>query len=106
MMDAAKNLAAKIMNSSSAPSPAALASNGKRYLISTRTCPNCNMVKKMLKEANVEFTPLLAEENEGAELARKFNICAVPTLIDETGSETKLLYNVNEIKTYIDRLQG
>jgi ribonucleoside-triphosphate reductase len=80
--------------------------NGKRYLISTRTCPNCNMVKKMLQEAHVDFTPLLAEENEGAELARKFNICAVPTLIDETGSETKLLYNVNEIKTYIDRLQG
>ena len=104
MMDAAKNLSASIMNSS-ASSPAALASNGKRYLISTHTCPNCNMVKKMLQEAHVEYTPLFAEEAEGAEMAKKFNICAVPTLIDETGNETKLLYNVNEIKTYIERLQ-
>ena len=104
MMDAAKNLSASIMNSS-ASSPAALASNGKRYLISTHTCPNCNMVKKMLQEAHVEYTPLFAEEAEGAEMAKKFNICAVPTLIDETGNETKLLYNVNDIKTYIERLQ-
>jgi ribonucleoside-triphosphate reductase len=64
------------------------------------------MVKKMLQEAHVEYTPLFAEEAEGAEMAKKFNICAVPTLIDETGNETKLLYNINEIKTYIDRLQG
>ena len=105
MMDEAKNLAAKIMNSGKTSSASALASNGKRYLISTHTCPNCAMVKKMLNEAHVEYTPLFAEESEGAELAKKFNICAVPTLIDETGSEPKLMYNVNEIKTYIERLQ-
>jgi len=105
IMDEAKNLAAKIMNSGKTSSASALASNGKRYLISTHTCPNCAMVKKMLNEAHVEYTPLFAEENEGAELAKKFNICAVPTLIDETGSEPKLMYNVNEIKTYIERLQ-
>ena len=84
---------------------ASLPGHGKRYLISTHTCPNCSMVKKMLQEAHVEYTPLFAEEPQGAELAEKFNICAVPTLIDETGSETKLLYNVNEIKTYIEQLQ-
>ena len=56
MMDAAKNLAAKIMNSSKTAS--GIPANGKRYLISTHTCPNCNMVKKMLQEAHVEYTPL------------------------------------------------
>ena len=69
MMDAAKNLSASIMNSS-ASSPAALASNGKRYLISTHTCPNCNMVKKMLQEAHVEYTPLFAEEADALQCKR------------------------------------
>ena len=40
----------------------------------------------------------------GLKSVPRVGLFAVPTLIDETGSETKLLYNVNEIKTYIDRL--
>lgn len=77
----------------------------QRFLLSTRTCANCAMARKILNEAGVEYTPLFAEDPQGAELVRQFNICAVPTFIDEAGAETKLLYNLPEIQDYIEQLR-
>ena len=96
MMDTAKGLSAAVMNGKSP------ANSSGRFLISTRTCPNCAMAKRMLSEAGIEYAALFADEPEGEELVRKFNIRAVPTLIDGTGGDVKVLYNVGQIRSYIE----
>ena len=48
-------------------------------LFATRTCPNCAQAEKLLQNAGLGFTKLLAEEN--AELAKKLGIRQAPTLV-------------------------
>lgn len=48
-------------------------------LFATRTCPNCAQAEKLLQNAGLGFTKVLAEEN--AELATKLNIRQAPTLV-------------------------
>lgn len=48
-------------------------------LFATRTCPNCAQAEKLLQNAGLGFTKVLAEEN--AELSTKLNIRQAPTLV-------------------------
>lgn len=114
IMTEAKSLAAKTTQSGATTANAKEivssqgndnAGKGHRFLLSTHTCSSCAMVRKMLQEAKVDYTPLFAEDPQGAALAEKFNICSVPVLIDGTGECVKLLNNVSEIKSYIERIQ-
>lgn len=98
--DAAKCVAAKV----DATAPESIASNGKRFLVSTKTCPKCVFIKKQLETAGLRFTPLYAEDKEGAEIAQKYNISSVPVLVDETGSEP-VLYPFEKINQYIKEHQ-
>lgn len=98
--DAAKCVAAKV----DATAPKSIASNGKRFLVSTKTCPKCVFIKKQLETAGLRFTPLYAEDKEGSEMAQKYNISSVPVLIDETGSEP-VLYPFEKITQYIKEHQ-
>ena len=98
--DAAKCVAAKV----DATAPESIASNGKRFLVSTKTCPKCVFIKKQLETAGLRFTPLYAEDKEGSEMAQKYNISSVPVLIDETGSEP-VLYPFEKITQYIKEHQ-
>ena len=52
---------------------------GTVKLFATRTCPNCKQAEKLLTEAGIPFTRLLAEEN-GEEAAR-LGIRQAPTLV-------------------------
>ena len=52
---------------------------GTVKLFATRTCPNCKQAEKLLAEAGIPFTRLLAEEN-GEEAAR-LGIRQAPTLV-------------------------
>ena len=49
-------------------------------LLTSRTCPNCKVAKRLLSEAYFAFRSVLAEEEEGAALARKYGVASVPTL--------------------------
>ena len=49
-------------------------------LLTSRTCPNCKVAKKLLSEAYFAFRSVLAEEEEGAALARKYGVASVPAL--------------------------
>ena len=53
--------------------------HGEVKLFATRTCPNCKQAEKLLTEAGIPFTRLLAEEN-GEEAAR-LGIRQAPTLV-------------------------
>ena len=57
------------------------------YLITTETCPNCKRVKPLLAQAGVEYTELLASQNE--ELVAKLGVMTAPTLlvVDDGGAQ-------------------
>lgn len=50
-------------------------------LISGRTCNKCKILEKKLKEANIEYEKIWAEEN--MDLCRQHNILELPTLMCE-----------------------
>ena len=58
---------------------------GTVKLFATRTCPNCKQAEKLLAEAGIPFTRLLAEEN-GDEAAR-LGIRQAPTLVVGDGED-------------------
>lgn len=65
-------------------------------LFATRTCPNCAQAEKLLQNAGLAFTKLLAEEN--AELAKSLGIRQAPTLV--VGQEK--ITGLGPIRKYIN----
>lgn len=50
-------------------------------LISGYTCGKCKILEKKLKESNVDYEKIWAEEN--MDLCRQYNILELPTLLHE-----------------------
>ena len=73
-----------------------------RYLFTTKTCPNCKLVKEYLK--NVNYLAVDAEEN--MELAARYNIMQAPTLLVIDGDRQKKYVNASNIKRYVDELKA
>ena len=71
-----------------------------RYLFTTKTCPNCKLVKEYLK--NVPYVTIDAEEN--MELARRYGVMQAPTLVVVNGDSHKKYVNASNIKKYVDQL--
>lgn len=71
-----------------------------KYLFTTRTCPNCKLVKEYLK--NVSYVTIDAEEN--MELARRYGVMQAPTLVVVNGDSHKKYVNASNIKKYVDQL--
>lgn len=65
-------------------------------LFATHTCPNCAQAEKLLQNAGLAFTKLLAEEN--AELAKSLGIRQAPTLV--VGQEK--ITGLGPIRKYIN----
>lgn len=53
--------------------------NKELILVTTSTCPNCKQAEKILKEANITFKKVLAEDN--TELVNRLGIIQAPTLV-------------------------
>ena len=70
---------------------------GTVKLFATRTCPNCKQAEKLLTEAGIPFTRLLAEEN-GEEAAR-LGIRQAPTLV--VGSEEDKYVGLGAVRKFI-----
>ena len=75
-----------------------------KYLFTTKTCPNCKLVKEYLK--NVPYVTIDAEEN--MELARRYGVMQAPTLVVTevvvNGDSHKKYVNASNIKKYVDQL--
>lgn len=71
-----------------------------KYLFTTKTCPNCKLVKEYLK--NVPYVTIDAEEN--IELARRYGVMQAPTLVVVNGDNHKKYVNASNIKKYVDQL--
>ncbi len=73
----------------------------KNVLLSTKICPNCKMMKARLEAAGIDFEVIYAEEPEGAELAKAYDITTAPVLIVPTEDGVELYRNVSEIIGFI-----
>ena len=51
-----------------------------RYLVATRTCPNCKFACAQMDEAGIPYEELLAEDN--VELCQRFSIMQAPTMLE------------------------
>lgn len=71
-----------------------------RYLFTTKTCPNCKLVKEYLKD--IPYMAIDAEEN--MELATKYGVMQAPTLVEVRGAEIKKYVNASNIKKYAETL--
>lgn len=74
--------------------------NSKSLLFTTKTCPNCKIVKTILDGENYQYEVVDAEEN--AELSRKYDINQAPSLvvIGSDGTVNKIV-NASNIKKYV-----
>ena len=68
------------------------------YLFTTKTCPNCQIAKKMLE--GIPYVMIDAEEN--TELALKYGIMQAPTLVVVANGNVTKFANVSNIKKFID----
>ena len=71
-----------------------------RYLFTTKTCPNCKLVKQYLKD--IPHVVIDAEEN--MELAARYGVMQAPTLVVIEGDKQKKYVNASNIKKYIDQM--
>mgnify|MGYP004459092025 FL=1 len=71
--------------------------DSKVLLFTTKTCPNCSMIKKVLRDKQIDYELIDAEEN--VELSKKYNIVAVPTLVTQDG----IYVNASSIIEYIQK---
>lgn len=68
-------------------------------LFTTKTCPNCKVVKKALDEKGLLYRAIDAEEN--TELVSKYSIMQVPALVIEGKDATKILNNTSSILEFV-----
>lgn len=72
-------------------------SGSKLLLFTTKTCPNCAMIKKILDEKNIDYDVIDAEEN--IELTSRYHITSVPTLV----VDDSVYVNASNIISYINK---
>ncbi|MCR5626381.1 MAG: ribonucleoside triphosphate reductase [Lachnospiraceae bacterium] len=71
-----------------------------RYLFTTKTCPNCKIVKDFLKD----FSYITIDAEENAELAMKYGVQTAPTLVISDGEKVERIANASNIKKFVDSM--
>lgn len=74
---------------------------GEYILITTNSCPTCKMVKQMLKEKNIDIKIIDAEKEP--EVAKKYNVTKVPTLVVTDGISFNSYNNYSDIYNYLEK---
>lgn len=74
---------------------------GECILITTNSCPTCQMVKQMLKEKNIDIKIIDAEKEP--EVAKKYNVTRVPTLVVTDGISFNSYNNYSDIYNYLEK---
>ncbi len=69
----------------------------KAMLFVTKTCPNCQIAKRVLDEAGISYDVIDAEEN--SELTNEFEVTQAPTLITKDGEK---IANASNITKYAE----
>ena len=71
----------------------------KFLLFTTKTCPNCKIIKEYLAENNVPYEQVIAEENK--DVARGYGIMQAPTAVILEGDNVTKYVGVQNIKNYV-----
>jgi ribonucleoside-triphosphate reductase (formate) len=74
-------------------------------LFTTPTCPNCPAAKVFLDVSGLDFELVDASKPEGLNLARKYGVGSVPTLVvvDDKGSMTDSAYGLDDIEALVEK---
>jgi len=70
----------------------------KKYLFTTKTCPNCRIAKEFLK--NEEYQVIDAEEQ--ADLVKKYGVMQAPTFVVDNGGSPEVYVNAASIRRYAE----
>ena len=79
--------------------PAKAEADDALRLFATRTCPNCRQAEKLLDEASIPYTKLLAEEN--VDLASSLGIRQAPTLVIGPDDKAVKIVGLGAVRRYI-----
>jgi anaerobic ribonucleoside-triphosphate reductase len=90
----------KVKPASTPVMPHTLVTN-RMILLTTHTCPNCQIAKNVLNDADMQYDVVYAEDDNGRELAEKYGITQAPTLIVSNGSNLVFYGNVSEIRGFV-----
>jgi anaerobic ribonucleoside-triphosphate reductase len=78
----------------------AVSSEQKALLFTTKTCPNCKIVKEYLGD----YPYRIVDAEENSELARKYGIMQAPTLVVLEEGKVNKYINASNIKRFTDEL--
>ncbi|MEL7622249.1 MAG: ribonucleoside triphosphate reductase [Clostridiales bacterium] len=74
-------------------------------LFTSQTCPNCQVAKAFLDQANVVYETVPAEEN--LDLVEQYGIKSAPTLVVQEGAAGYTLYvNASDIRRFAQSFEG
>ena len=75
-------------------------SNATALLFTTKTCPNCSMVKNMLNRTGFQYQVIDAEEH--ADLVKQYGIMQAPTLVMLNHGHAHTYANASNIIRYVN----
>ena len=64
-------------------------------LFTTKTCPNCPAAKANLERRGIAYK--IVDANENQELAQKYGIMSVPSLVPDPTDPTVVISGVNQV---------
>ena len=91
--------AAKSIQDKPAPAEVKHAEDTKNLLFTTKTCPNCRLIKEKLNSTGFAYTVVDAEEEVA--LTEKFGVMTAPTLVVLDGDNAAVYANASNILRYI-----
>lgn len=81
--------------------PVSVEHDTKLLLFTTKTCPNCKMIKKMLDAQNIRYETIDAEEEENRELVKKYNVMQAPTMVYLHDDTADVYHNASNIMKFV-----
>ena len=75
-------------------------------ILSTKTCPKCVTVKKLMNSKGIEYESLFAEDDNGEKLAEEYGIVQVPALfVKSDNQEVAVIRDMGEIIKFIETVK-
>ena len=90
---------AQVTVDTAAAAPAAPGEAEELLLFTTRTCPNCKAAKRLLDQAGIAYTEVLADED--MERAERYGVSQAPTLVAVAGGQTVPMAGLGEVRRYV-----
>lgn len=71
-------------------------------LFTTKTCPNCPRAKELLETRSLPLQMIDASETEGLNIAKKYKIMNVPSLIEinDAGEVLEAFHGLEDIENF------